>query len=108
MKLWMVSQWGNTEDGPDGHDTNCIVRAPELATAVKLAEEYFSRMYKAWKNGQADVAILMGEDSSTKDDAKVVVYSWINPAFNNAHYPAWYRHHETNEWVDQKTMYGED
>ena len=107
MKLWHVAQWGNTEEGPDGHDTNCIVRAPDLAMAVKLAEEHFGYMWNAWKKGQADVAYLLGEDSNPNDGAKVIIYNWINPAFNMAHNPAWYRHHETNEWLDQKTMYGE-
>lgn len=107
MKLWHVAQWGNLEEGPDGQDTNCIVRAPNLASAVNLAEDYFKRIYQPWKDGQADVAMLMGEDTSTSDDPRIVIYSWRNPAFNLAHYPAWYRHHETNEWLDQKTMYGE-
>jgi hypothetical protein len=82
-------------------------QAPDLKEAVKLAEQHFGYAYRPWKNGQADVALLVGEDLSPKEEAMVVVHMWRNPAYNMGRYPAWFRL-GNNEWLDQETLYGKN
>jgi hypothetical protein len=108
MKLWHVAQWGNKDEGGNGDDTNCIVRAPDLKSAIDFAENYFNMQGHGWKNGEADVAYLMGEDCSDDDKTQLVVLIWRNPAFNMLDYPSWHRHPVTNEWGDTKSIFGEE
>jgi hypothetical protein len=107
MKLWHVAQWGNHEDGGNGADTNCIVRAPDLKTAINIAEDHFDGVMDEWNNGVADVAYLLGDDCSPLEEAKVVVRLWIDHAFNLGHYDSWHRDYDTGEWVDAEAMYGD-
>lgn len=105
MKLWIVAQWGNKEEGADGKDTQCIVRSNSMLAAIKCAEGCF--WLWEWKNGQADTAIILGDDGLPDDNnAKVIVPVWFAPAYNLGKYPSWHRHPETNEWLDAKTMFG--
>lgn len=108
MKLWIIAQWGNEEEGADGHDTQCIMRSNNMMDAIKQAEIHFSNRWKNWKDGLADTAILLGDDGQ-QDDKKstLIVPIWIAPAYNLGHYPSWHRHLATNEWMDAKTMYGD-
>jgi hypothetical protein len=106
MKLWHVAQWGNKEDGGDGHDTQCVIRSNEMISAIEKAELHMSCF--DWKEGKADVVYLLGEDESVGDKTELVIAVWFNPAFNLAHHPAWFKDHNTNQWVDEKTMYGDE
>lgn len=110
MKLWHIAQWGNPKDGGDGPDTNCIVRAHTLEGAIVMAEDTFSNPYRAvntevWRDGKADVAYLMGEDASDKEEERVVIQVWIAHAFNFPHYKGWARDYQTNEWISHDVLY---
>ncbi len=104
MKLWHVAQWGNLDEGANGQDTNCIVRAPDLETAVKIAQNNFE--YLDWKDGECDVVFLMGEDNIEDDTAKIVIRDWIANAFNLGGYPSWHRDLDTGKWLTAEEMYG--
>jgi hypothetical protein len=107
VKLWHVAQWGNEKTGVNGYDTQCIVSAIDLPSAVSRAEKHFAEeVSHPYKGGVSDVALLIGEDTKPDREAVLVFGAWIGIADNKMHYPAWYRHPETNEWLDQKTMYG--
>lgn len=106
MKLWHVAQWGNADEGPNGQDTNCIVRAPDLETAIKLAEKEFE--YLDWKDGVCDTAWCMGEDYLLDDDPRVIVQDWIAHAFNLGGYPSWHRDLDTGKWLTEAEMFGEN
>lgn len=104
MKLWHIAQWGNADEGGNGQDINCIVRADDLETAVEIAELNFEHL--DWKDGQCDVIYLMGEDTLNDDKAKIIVYPWIANAFNLGGYPSWHRDSD-NKWLTSEEMYGD-
>lgn len=106
MKLWHISQWGNADEGPNGRDTNCIVRAPNLETAIKLAESEFE--YLDWKDGQCDVAYLIGEDYLLDDQPKVIIGDWIAHAYNLGGYTSWHRHPVSEKWMSEEDLFGPD
>lgn len=114
MKIWHVAQWGNYGDwelgkGGNGQDTNCIVVAATLAEAVNVAEHHLSSFrLETFNGGQASVAYLLGDDGRPDGNPSIIFFRWIAHAFNLQHYPAWYYDFKTGQWVDQKTMYGED
>ena len=108
MKLWHVAQWGNREEGGNGWDTQCIVRANDLPSALTIAELHFDQFDHGWRDGKADVVYLMGDDGSVGDEPKLIVPIWIKPAFNLGRYPSWHFDLESKEWKDSKTMYGEE
>lgn len=112
MKLWHIAQWGNKKDGPNGHDTQCIVAAVDLKSAVEKAELHIGHMYSSidlYRDGKADVAYLLGEDGRPDGEAQLVIRVWLDNAFNLGHYPAWYRHYwDTNEWADSESVYGSE
>ena len=100
MKLWRVAQWGNVNEGGNGEDTNCIVRANTMDSAIKITEEYFNQWGKnAFKHGITDCVMFLGEDASPLTEEKVVVRKWLEHAINLAEYPAWTREWNTNVWV---------
>jgi hypothetical protein len=119
MKLYHIAQWGNARDNNGNEpDTNVIVRANDLLSAVKLAEEAFKwyneqyitkDTYTHYLFGKCDVAFLLGKDN--KKDSKVIINPWIAHAFNHGGYEAWYRSYENETddetWITQKEMYGE-
>lgn len=105
MKLWHVAQWGNKEEGPDGWDTQCVIRANDMEAAVKQAEFYISDYNRNYRQGQADVVYLLGDDGTISEQAKMVITIWKHPAYNLGGYPSWHRDEDTNEWVDFKTRY---
>lgn len=108
MKLWIVVQWGNSKEGPNGEDTQCIVRSNDMMSAIEFAQSCFWGPLKdGWKDGQADLAVLLGEDGSPDDGmTRTIIQPWINNAIYGGDYPSWHRHSATNEWLDAKTMFG--
>jgi len=109
MKLWHIAQWGNPKDGGDGPDTNCIVRAPDLESAIKMAEEAFSAPFRTvWREGKANVVYLMGEDEAQKPEPRIVIQVWVAHAFNFPHYKGWSRDIITNEWKSHDELYPDD
>lgn len=95
MKLWHVSQWGNIK-GPNEPDTQCIVRAPDIISAIALATKEFAGMVEAWKNGECNIIILLGEDVLSDAGARVVVRPWIANVIYLEEYPSWIR--DDNSW----------
>jgi hypothetical protein len=109
MKLWMVTQWGNAEEGPNYADTNCIISSSDMQTAIQLAEDMFeerNKFYptKPWTRPEADVVFLIGEDYNPDGEPLVIVQTWVDNAFNRGNNKAWYRHHEMG-WITDKEMY---
>ncbi len=109
MKLWQVIQWGNIEDGGNGPDTQCIISAPDLQSAVREGEarlyNYHSFSDKGWKD-DADVVYLLGEDHRPDGEAVVIVPVWVQNAFNMAGNPSWHRDYESKVWKTREEMYG--
>jgi hypothetical protein len=106
MKLFILSRWGNPfdDDGPDGSDTNILVRAPDMKTATMLADERFHRIPKECE-GLSPVANFaqclrqVGEDPIAKT-ASVVHGPWIEPMLLQvSSYPAWHRADPEENWI---------
>lgn len=106
MKLWHVAQWGNKDEGGNGPDTQCIVRANDMMKAIKIAEEHLA--WWQFKNGETDIVMLLGDDLDNDGDEMVVIRGWIDNALNMGDYPSWHRDYHTGEWLDAKTMYGDN
>lgn len=106
MKLWIVVQWGNKEEGPNGQDTQCIIRSNDMLKAVEFGESCMQPL--KWKDGQADMIVLLGDDGMSDDGMmRTIIQPWINSAIYGGDYLSWRRHSITNEWMDTKTMYGD-
>lgn len=121
MKLWHIAQWGNARDN-DGNepDTNVVVRANDLLSAVKEAEynfkwwnsQYLTKdTYSRYKKGTPSVAYFIGNEARERDEsddkAQVVMRPWIDNALNLGGYEAWYLD-EKNNWLTQEERYGKD
>lgn len=109
MKLWIISQWGNKDDGGNGPDTNCIVRAPTLEKAASLAEDAFKWKdfpHSPYNDGKANNIHLMGDDGSNKE-AKVIIPIWIAHAFNFGGYEGWGRN-DNDQWEEYKKLFPKD
>ena len=112
MKLWHVAQWGNPQDGPNGHDTQCVIAAPDLETAIKFGSECIERRNGKFRDGLADVIYFLGEDGGLDSEPpQLVIRVWVAIADNMRHNPAWYRKYwEGNgtEWGTELEIYGEN
>lgn len=107
MKLWHVIQWGNSKEGGNGYDTQCIVAASDMKAAIAKGEEYIGYFAPGYRGELADVITLLGDDGRPDEDARLVIRVWVAFGDNMGHYESWHRHPETNEWLDYKTMYGD-
>jgi len=107
MKLWHVIQWGNEKDGFNGWDTQCVVAAIDLKSAVEKAQELFGYYAINYRGGLADTVRLLGDDGRPDGEARLVIRIWVAFGDNLCHYETWHRQTDTGEWVDFKTMYGE-
>jgi hypothetical protein len=109
MKLWQVVQWGNKEEGADGWDTQCVVAASDMMSAITKAELHFSQYYSNYREGKADMILLLADNALTDSQESVLIIPiWIKPSYNLGKSPSWHRRNETNEWLSHKDMYGED
>lgn len=107
MKLWHVAQWGNSKEGANGWDTQCIVRANDLPAALSIAELHLDQFDHGWRDGKADVVYLIGDDGSVGDESKLIIPIWIKPCFNLGRYPSWHKSYDTKEWIDAGTLFNE-
>ncbi len=107
MKLWHIIQWGNHKDGANGWDTQCIVSAKDLKSAVDKAQLHIGDYGNGYRDRLADCAHLMGEDGKPDGEPVLITNVWVAVGVNMGKYELWHRHPESNEWVDHKTMFGE-
>jgi hypothetical protein len=93
MKLWVVSQWGNKDEGPNGEDTNCVIRSNDMMEAIEFAENIFlGYMRDGWNKGKANAIYLLGDDGREDDHkTKQIIDVWRAHAFNRGGYPSWHR-----------------
>lgn len=108
MKLWMISQWGNKDEGHNGEDTNCIVRSNDMMAAIAFAEQVFLGYGKdGWKEGKADVVYVLGDDGKEDDEkTKLIISVWRAHAFNLGGYPSWHRvYWEDNRWAPAEELF---
>lgn len=104
MKLWHIAQWGNSAEGVNGHDTQCVVRAHDLMSAIQLAELMFSYHLPIWKNGKANVVYLLGDDGNFDIEEKLIIPIWIKPAYNLGGYDSWNYDFESQTWISFKEI----
>lgn len=107
MKLWHVIQWGNKDDGPNGWDTQCIVAATDLKSAVDKAQLHIGDFGNGYRDRLADTAHHIGDDGKPDGEAQLVIPVWVAVGINMRRIELWHRHPLTNEWVDHKTMFGD-
>jgi hypothetical protein len=105
MKLFIATRWGNPfeKDGPDGKDTNFLVRASDLSTAAKLAEailQHYPLSVAGNRPVQGFIHFIkqVGEDLSSESPA-VIHGPWIE--FTHIHeseYIEWHRDKPRGKW----------
>ena len=114
MKLYFVIRWGHAEspDGPDGEDTQILVRAVSLDDAGKLADDALSQLPVSSPLSTRPVQpfchriIELGTDASTDSTARVLVGPWIGRAFfDTLLYQSWVRDNLSEGWQDAKMYY---
>ena len=106
MKLFIATRWGNPheEDGPNGKDTNFLVRAPSVPVAARLAEEVLHYLPTAI-DGNRPVANFIhcvkqvGEDSSSSTPS-VIHGPWIEFAIIQNDYDWWQRDEPDGKWYN--------
>ena len=123
MKLWQVIQWGNIKDGPNGHDTQCIISAVDMQAAIKKAELHFPMWKKSWATSASDpeqaakkdewdksaeVVYLIGQDDKPDGEAFLVIPVWVAMGVNLSHNPAWYLNHQTQRWETHEEKFGSE
>ena len=114
MKLYLAIRWGHaeSEDGPDGEDTQLIIRASSFESASKLADEAVRQLPVSSPLSSRPVQpfchrmIELGADGSTDRVERVLLGPWIGRAlFDNNLYPSWVRDSVSEGWQDAKDYY---
>jgi hypothetical protein len=107
MKLFIATRWGNPfeADGPDGKDTNFLVRAPDLPTVAILAESVLQN-YPLSVDGNRPVHGFIhfikqvGEDPTSEVPA-VILGPWIEyTLIKESNYQEWHRDRPRGKWYE--------
>lgn len=114
MKLYIAVRWGNHEssDGPDGEDTQCLIRARDHVEAARLADAILLSMPTACTKGDRSVQpfchriIEIGSDGSTFPgvEPQVLMGPWIAYGYEVHHigYATWKRDGtDKNVWEEE-------
>jgi hypothetical protein len=106
MKLFIATRWGNPheEEGPNGRDTNSLVRASSLDDAASLAEELLIGCSQSIEeNLPVENFIhcirLIGEDTIS-ELSSVIHGRWIAAAiFRDSNLGMWLRDETDGQWI---------
>lgn len=107
MKLFIVTRWGNPheKDGPDGKDTNFLVRAASMPEAALLADELLQNMSTSTPGNRPVQSFVhcmkqIGEDLLHSSPA-VVHGPWIEYAIiHDSDYDVWHRDEPAGDWIN--------
>lgn len=114
MKLYLAIRWGHAEspDGPDGEDTQLLIRASSLAETEQIADHALGQLPMSSALSSRSVQpfchciIELGVDASADTDARVLVGPWIGRAFfEKTPYRTWIRDSLSEQWQDAKLYY---
>lgn len=110
MKLWQVIQWGNPDEGGNGKDTQCIVSAKDLSSAVEKGFLHIERYNEGIENWETriDTVRLLGQDDRPDGEPILIVGVWLAHAQDMPGNASWHQSHRTKEWLTTKEMFGED
>lgn len=92
MNIYIVSRWGNPEEGPNGRDTNFLIRAKSEKEAEELANVRFQDLPTGSEDCLVDSRchhiVQIGIDIISKDNT-VIHGPWIENAIINGEYQGW-------------------
>ncbi|MCP4159768.1 MAG: hypothetical protein GY760_06820 [Deltaproteobacteria bacterium] len=106
MKLFIITRWGNPyeEDGPDGKDTNFLIRALSIQDAGQIADQMLITMTNKVSGnrpvkGYAQFGTEIGVDKFSKKKG-IVHGPWIESIIvdSTKKYPLWHRDDVEDDW----------
>lgn len=114
MKLYFTTRWGSPTDpdGPDGADTNYLIRASTPEEAAQVADvalhTFPVRSTPAGRPVQTFCHHIteLGEDSSTDSSPSIVHGPWVSRAIiDAAGCRSWQRDSQDGAWVSVDELY---
>jgi|GEM_PF-5230332 len=100
MQIYIIVRWGNDAsiDGANGEDTIYIIRAPNMAEAIEIAEcELINQPHKRCEP-IANVCIELGQDVQPGLEPGVIVGPYFNFFHTSDALRSWVRHYSDGEW----------
>jgi len=115
MNLYIVTRFGNPHelDGPDGKDTNFIVRAESLEEAAYLVDKVLATMRVHIKPNRkvhdfANCIIQIGIDPLAKE-AGILHGPWIEYIYLESSYQeVWHRHRKRGKWEEMSQHFASE
>jgi hypothetical protein len=111
MKIYFVVRWGNPDspDGPNGADTNLLVRALTVEQAAAVAGERLRGTPTTSSKSRRPVQPFchqiyeLGTDTSTDKEASVIHGPWVEYAYMRCPgCPRWSRDDSGEKWVEER------
>lgn len=102
MNIYLVTRWGNPEEGPDGHDTNFLVNAESVEEAGRLADERIFHMGEIYTGRRpvqdfTNCIRLLGE-SALPNSSGVFMQAFVIPAIVTMKTAIWHRDNKNEQW----------
>ncbi len=116
MKLYFTVRFGHPEspDGPDGEDTNFLVRASSFLEAATITDKFLANAPTTSPSSKRPVdsrchrVIELGTDGSSESQAAIVHGPWIRfCSMSVKGCPAWHRDGIYTEWVTEEEIWGD-
>jgi hypothetical protein len=106
MPVYIVSRWGNpdTVEGPDGEDTNFLVRAASVSRAARLVDAELSGMASHLRDNRAvetfsHFAVEVAADHSNATESIIHGPWFAHALIREPEHKTWRREKETGDWV---------
>lgn len=114
MNVYLLARWGNGEDpeGPDGQETNMIVRAETLERAAAIADPILLRIPLCAPGGRPVAAFmqhatLIGTTDRIREKEGILTYPWIGEGIPQDCERSWRRDSLEQGWITHEEYHGE-
>ena len=114
MNLYLVTRWGNdeSEDGPDGDDTNFLVRASTVEGASEVVDKILSNMSHKRVADFCHRVTRIGESISLTEKPSIILGPVVNPGIMHddegiSNAERWARDEKEEDWCSFPDYYGD-
>lgn len=110
MNIYFATRWGHDEspDGPNGEDTNFIVRARDRDEAAAVVDQFLMHsLHHERVDSRCNTLHELGHYIGPSTEPSIIHGPWYAHAFlDGRHYRSWIREIHTDwEWKDVDELY---
>jgi hypothetical protein len=104
MNIYLVSRYGNAEEGVNGLDTIFLVRACNYILAAKIVDDTLSKLQETRITPYSNWICEIGADSSCQDETAILKGPFYGLSGAIGYTSVWSRDSGDDSWISQKQL----